>query len=73
MVKKLQVSNNSTNPVFEEIDDNDKALKQCMKEITLKLSDLETMQSNANEVTRCVFITTHRWQLFEDPMKKKFT
>ncbi|RHZ63160.1 hypothetical protein Glove_332g6 [Diversispora epigaea] len=75
MVKKLYVSNNSTqclileemaltsdticfSLVFEEIDDNDKALKQCMKDITLRLSNLETMQSNANEVTRCVFMTS---------------
>ncbi|RHZ86770.1 hypothetical protein Glove_46g155 [Diversispora epigaea] len=33
---------------FEEIDDNDKALKQCMKEITLRLSNLETMQDNTS-------------------------
>ncbi|CAG8728341.1 17438_t:CDS:2, partial [Racocetra persica] len=46
------------NPVFEEIDDDDKALDQCMNEITLRLSNLETMQTNANEATRCVFITS---------------
>ncbi|RIB06595.1 hypothetical protein C2G38_2046667 [Gigaspora rosea] len=47
-----------SNIVFEEIDDDDKALDQCMNEITLRLSNLETMQTNANEATRCVFITS---------------
>ena len=44
--------------MFEEIDDDDKALEQCINEITLRLSNLETMQTNANEATHCVFITS---------------
>jgi len=44
--------------VFEEIGDDDKALEQCMNEIILRLSNLETMQTYANEATRCVFITS---------------
>ncbi|RHZ82179.1 hypothetical protein Glove_113g46 [Diversispora epigaea] len=39
--------------LFEEIDDGDKAFEKCMNEITLRLSNLETMQANANEATRC--------------------
>jgi len=32
--------------------------KQCMNEITLRLSNLETMQDSTNEATRCIFITS---------------
>ncbi|RHZ64246.1 hypothetical protein Glove_326g98 [Diversispora epigaea] len=39
------------NLVFKEINDGDKTLEQCMNEITLRLSNLETMQANANEAT----------------------
>ncbi|CAG8789815.1 280_t:CDS:2, partial [Dentiscutata erythropus] len=46
------------NPVYEEIGDDDKALKRCMKEIILRLSNLETIQDSTNEATRCVFITS---------------
>ncbi|RGB22775.1 hypothetical protein C1646_775566 [Rhizophagus diaphanus] len=35
-------------PVFEEINDDDKALDHCMEDIILKLSNVETM-TNANE------------------------
>ncbi|RHZ49952.1 hypothetical protein Glove_508g87 [Diversispora epigaea] len=49
---------NQFNPVFKEINDDNKALKQCMKEIILRLSNLETMQDSTNEATRCVFITS---------------
>ncbi|RHZ69024.1 hypothetical protein Glove_291g29 [Diversispora epigaea] len=42
---------NSISSLFEKIDDDDKAFKQCMKEITLRLSNLETMQTNANKAT----------------------
>ena len=41
--------------VFEEINDDDKALDHCMKDIILKLSNVETM-TDANEATRCEFI-----------------
>ncbi|RHZ86172.1 hypothetical protein Glove_54g28 [Diversispora epigaea] len=44
------------NQMFEEIDDGDKALGQCMNKITLRLSNLETMQTNANEATRVTSI-----------------
>ncbi|CAG8730433.1 14483_t:CDS:2, partial [Dentiscutata heterogama] len=46
------------NPVYEEIGDGDKDLKQCMKEIILRLSNLEIMQDSTNEATRCIFITS---------------
>ncbi|RHZ75638.1 hypothetical protein Glove_212g97 [Diversispora epigaea] len=46
------------NPIYEKIDDDDKALKQCMEKITLRLANLETMQDSTNEATRCVFITS---------------
>ncbi|RHZ80755.1 hypothetical protein Glove_132g73 [Diversispora epigaea] len=46
------------NPVYEEIGDDNKALKQCMEEIILRLANLETMQDSTNEATRCVFITS---------------
>ena len=42
--------------VFEEINDNDKALNHCMEDIILKLSNVETM-TDANEATRCEFIS----------------
>ena len=42
--------------VFEEINDDDKALDHCMEDIILKLSNVETM-TDANEVTRCEFIS----------------
>ncbi|CAG8643041.1 9728_t:CDS:2, partial [Paraglomus occultum] len=64
------------NPVFEEIDD-DKALEQCMNEITLRLTNLETMQDSTNEATRCIFITSILnasllWLSFDGlPIKKK--
>ncbi|RHZ67808.1 hypothetical protein Glove_299g95 [Diversispora epigaea] len=45
------------NPVFEEIDDHDQAFKRCMHEITLRLTNLETV-TNVNEATRNVFITS---------------
>ncbi|RHZ44027.1 hypothetical protein Glove_772g21 [Diversispora epigaea] len=44
--------------VYEEIGDDDKTLKRCMKEIILRLSNLETIQDSTNEATRCVFITS---------------
>ncbi|RHZ89258.1 hypothetical protein Glove_16g216 [Diversispora epigaea] len=44
--------------LFEEIDNDNKALKWCMEEITLRLANLETMQDSTNEATRCVFITS---------------
>ncbi|CAG8840463.1 14305_t:CDS:2 [Gigaspora margarita] len=46
------------NPVYEEIGDDDKVLKRCMKEVILRLSNLETIQDSTNEATRCVFITS---------------
>src|SRR6266540_4548290 len=42
--------------VFEEINDDDKAFEHCMKDIILKLSNVETM-INANEATHCEFIS----------------
>ena len=42
--------------VFEEINDDDKALDHCMEDIILKLSNVETM-TDANEATRCKFIS----------------
>ncbi|CAG8669945.1 5175_t:CDS:2, partial [Paraglomus brasilianum] len=47
---------NQFTPVFEEIDDNDKAFNHCMDNIILKLSNVETM-TDANEATRCEFIS----------------
>ncbi|GES86474.1 hypothetical protein GLOIN_2v1511347 [Rhizophagus clarus] len=38
-------------PVFEEVNDDDKALIHCMEDIILKLSNVETM-TDANEATR---------------------
>ena len=43
--------------VFEEINDDDKALDHCMEDIILKLSNVETM-TDANEATRCEFISS---------------
>ena len=43
--------------VFEEINDDDKALDHCMEDIILKLSNVETM-TYANEATRCEFISS---------------
>ncbi|CAB5310522.1 unnamed protein product [Rhizophagus irregularis] len=37
-------------PVFEEINDDDKAFEHCMEDIILKLSNVETM-TDANEAT----------------------
>ncbi|GBC00295.1 hypothetical protein RclHR1_03800011 [Rhizophagus clarus] len=42
--------------VFEEISDDDKAFEHCMEDIILKLSNEETM-ADANEATRCEFIS----------------
>ncbi|CAG8641726.1 1752_t:CDS:2, partial [Paraglomus occultum] len=39
------------NPVFEEINDNDKALEQCMNDILLQLTNVKSM-IEANETTR---------------------
>ncbi|PKC56372.1 hypothetical protein RhiirA1_474083 [Rhizophagus irregularis] len=44
-------------PVFEEINDDDKAFEHCMEDIILKLSNVETM-TDANEATRCEFISS---------------
>ncbi|CAB4382528.1 unnamed protein product [Rhizophagus irregularis] len=44
-------------PVFEEINNDDKALNHCMEDIILKLSNVETM-TDANEATRCEFISS---------------
>jgi len=43
--------------VVETIDDNDKALKHCVKDIILILNNIETM-TDANEATRCEFIAS---------------
>ena len=43
--------------VFEEINDDDKALDHCMEDIILKLSNVETM-TDANEATCCEFISS---------------
>ncbi|PKY35103.1 hypothetical protein RhiirB3_455480 [Rhizophagus irregularis] len=43
-------------PVFEEINDDDKAFGHCMDDIILKLSNVESM-TDANEATRCEFIS----------------
>ncbi|CAG8672170.1 18837_t:CDS:2 [Dentiscutata erythropus] len=43
------------NPIFEKIDDDDEALKQCIAEITLRLAQIKSM-TDANEATRCTFI-----------------
>src|SRR5438067_5711773 len=53
-------SNNSLfffSTVFKEINDDDKAFDHCMEDIILKLSNVKTM-TNANEVTRCEFISS---------------
>ena len=42
--------------VFEEINDNDKAFKHCMKNIILKLSNVKPM-ADANEATCYEFIS----------------
>ncbi|CAG8758614.1 24026_t:CDS:2 [Dentiscutata erythropus] len=42
-------------PIFEKIDDDDEALKQCFSEITLRLSQIKSM-TDANEATRRTFI-----------------
>ncbi|UZO06134.1 uncharacterized protein OCT59_026465 [Rhizophagus irregularis] len=44
-------------PIFEEINDEDKALNHCMEDIILKLSNVETM-TDTNEATRCEFISS---------------
>src|SRR6266496_3693204 len=43
--------------VFEEINDDDKALNHYMKDIILKLSNVETM-TDTNEATCCEFISS---------------
>ncbi len=43
--------------VFEEIDDNDKALEQCINEIILQLTNVKSM-IETNEATRCEFISS---------------
>ncbi|GBB99844.1 hypothetical protein RclHR1_03650020 [Rhizophagus clarus] len=43
-------------PVFEEISDDDKTFKHYMEDIILKLLNIKTM-TNANEATRCEFIS----------------
>ncbi|RHZ76804.1 hypothetical protein Glove_192g30 [Diversispora epigaea] len=45
------------NPVFEEINDDDKALEQCINEIILRLTNIKSM-TDANEATRCEFISS---------------
>ncbi|CAG8615167.1 7819_t:CDS:2 [Paraglomus occultum] len=45
------------NPVFEEIDDNDKSVEQCMNEILLRLTNVKSM-IEANEATRCEFTSS---------------
>ena len=42
--------------IFEEINDDDKALDHCMEDIILKLSNVKTM-TNANETMCCEFIS----------------
>ncbi|RHZ44401.1 hypothetical protein Glove_734g15 [Diversispora epigaea] len=54
MERKLRVLSNSIQFLRKSMT----TLEQCMNEITLRLSNLETMQTNANEATRCVFITS---------------
>ncbi len=56
--------------VFEEINDDDKAFKHCMEDIILKLSNIETM-IDANEVTRCEFISAILYALIA--ITKKLT
>ncbi|RHZ47849.1 hypothetical protein Glove_566g46 [Diversispora epigaea] len=64
VLRKYKVNGNNItnikqfNPVYEEIADDNKDLKRCMKEIILRLSNLETIQDSTNEATRCVFITS---------------